>query len=371
MVITFPHMGNTFLAAKVLFDDLGVSYIIPSSNNKKTLEIGTKYAPELACLPLKLNIGNCLEAYEKGADTLLITGGCGPCRFGYFSEMLREILKDIGCEMDIIALEMPDKGFKELLSRIKKLSNTLNPFKLTKVFKDTTIVSIMIDELEKLARKNRAIEKIKGETDKIYNGFLKDAPKIKGSAAMKRFIQKTENRLKALEFEYDVKPLRIGIVGEIYSTNDPFTNLYIEQKLGNMGIDVDRNITVSGWIVEHMIKKALHLPRDNSFEGEAKPYLGAMIGGHAQETVGNAVLYAKNGYDGVIQIYPLTCMPEIVAQSILPSVQKDFDIPILTLIIDEHSAEAGYLTRIEAFVDLLSKRREKRKSGNDFMLSWG
>lgn len=33
-------------------------------------------------------------------------------------------------------------------------------------------------------------------------------------------------------------------------------------------------------------------------------------------------------------------------------------MPILTLLIDEMTGEAGYITRIEAFIDMLKRRRE-------------
>jgi predicted nucleotide-binding protein (sugar kinase/HSP70/actin superfamily) len=163
--------------------------------------------------------------------------------------------------------------------------------------------------------------------------------------------------------------MRVGIVGEIYTTIDAYSSFNIDSKLGDMGIEVDRYVTVSGWIIEHMIKHALHLPRDLSYAEAAKPYLGTMIGGHAQETIGNTVLYAKNGYDGVVQIYPLACMPEIVAESILPAVERDYSIPILTLIIDEMTGEAGYVTRLEAFADLLNKRRERTLDDGQRILS--
>ncbi len=172
-----------------------------------------------------------------------------------------------------------------------------------------------------------------------------------------------------LEIDKDYKPLRVGIVGEIYTTIDPFSNFYIESILGNMGIEVDRTNTVSGWIIEHMLKAIVPFKKDIRYKEAAKPYLGTMIGGHAQETVGNTVLYAKGGYDGVVQIYPLTCMPEIVAESILPAIERDYNIPILTLIIDEMTGEAGYLTRIEAFVDLLKRRRERAEIEQNFALS--
>ena len=121
MKVTFPHMGNIYVLVKTLFDELGIEYVIPPMCNKRTLEIGAKYAPEMACLPLKINIGNFIQAMEQGADTIVITGGCGPCRFGYYAEMHREILRDLGYDIEIIALELNDKGIKELLEKMKKL----------------------------------------------------------------------------------------------------------------------------------------------------------------------------------------------------------------------------------------------------------
>ena len=53
-------------------------------------------------------------------------------------------------------------------------------------------------------------------------------------------------------------------------------------------------------------------------------------------------------------------MPEIMTQNIFPSMREDCSIPILALIMDEQTGKAGYITRLEAFVDLM--RRKKRKS---------
>ncbi len=359
MTITFPHMGNTYITAKALLDDLGTDYIVPPFNNQKALELGTKYAPELACLPLKINIGNYIQAYEQGADTIMITGGRGPCRFGYYSEMHREILKDIGYEMDVIALELPDKGIQELLRRIRAIAGGLNVYKILRAIKNTSKISKLVDNLEKAAFKVRAYEIKKGDADRIYKEFQADVLKVRGSLEIMKLIAYTEKKLRAVPCDYKTRPLKIGVVGEIYTTIDPYTNLNLYSKLGSMGVEVDRAVTISSWVIDHMIRKVLHLPVDTEYIKAAKPYLGTMIGGHAQETIGNTVLYAQNGYDGVIQIYPLTCMPEIVAESILPAIEKDYDMPILTLIIDEMTGEAGYLTRLEAFVDLLRKRRER------------
>ena len=71
--------------------------------------------------------------------------------------------------------------------------------------------------------------------------------------------------------------------------------------------------------------------------------------------------FARQGYDGLIQIGPLTCMPEIVAQSVLCQVREVENIPCMTLYFDEHSGIAGISTRLEAFIDMLARKILLRK----------
>jgi len=366
VTITFPHLGNAYICVKALLDDMGIKYIIPPFNSKRTLELGARYVPESACLPLKITVGNLIEAYELGADTILMVGGKGPCRFGYYCEMQKEILNDTGYEMDLVTLEAPNGDIAEFIRRVKKVAGSFNPYKLIKAFYSTARIAKRVDDLEALCRRLRPKEKKKGTVDSIYTDFRKRALTSSGKKGVNRLIDETEKRLLCVELDENAKPLRVAIIGEIYTSIEPFANFNIEQKLGRMGIEVDKKITVSQWIYEHMIKKPLGL-MDTEFAREAKPYLGSMIGGHAQETIGNSVIYAKKGYDGIIQIYPLTCMPEIVAESILPSVEKDFEVPVLTLVMDEMTGEEGFVTRLEAFADLIAQRAsEKAERGAGF-----
>jgi predicted nucleotide-binding protein (sugar kinase/HSP70/actin superfamily) len=132
-----------------------------------------------------------------------------------------------------------------------------------------------------------------------------------------------------------------------------------------MGVEVNRSLYLSEWIIEHIIKGGLKIRKKQLFQTEAEPYLKTPIGGHAQETLGHSVIYAKQHYDGIIQIYPLTCMPEIVADSILPQIRKDFNIPVMTLIVDEMTGEAGYMTRIDAFVDMLLRKNMTKEKASE------
>ena len=80
-------MGNMHIAVKALFNELKIETIPPPPVSQRTLELGVKYSPEFACLPLKVNVGNFIEAMELGADTILMAGGWGPCRFGYYAQI--------------------------------------------------------------------------------------------------------------------------------------------------------------------------------------------------------------------------------------------------------------------------------------------
>ena len=366
MKVTFPHMGNIHLLIKTLFDELDVDYVIPPKCSKRTLELGSKYTPEMACIPLKINMGNFLEGIERGADTIVITGGAGPCRFGYYAEMHRQILADLGKDVEIITIELNENGIGELIAKLRKLFPKKPLATIAKGFFDGFKAIKQTDALEQYSFYVRPRELQKGATDQIMKQFESEAMCAKGRDIFKA-IKLAKDKLSEVKRDPDCRPLKVGIVGEIYTLIEPLTNMNIEPILGNMGIEVDRSLTISEWIKEHIIKGGLKLKKENDFVKAACPYIKTMIGGHAQETVGHTVLYAQKGFDGVVEIYPLTCMPEIVANSILPEVAKDFDIPVLTLVMDEITGEAGYRTRIDAFADMLYRRRENKR--NELVLS--
>jgi predicted nucleotide-binding protein (sugar kinase/HSP70/actin superfamily) len=361
MLLTFPHIGNVYIFIKVMLDTLNIPYIMPPRSGKKTLELGCKYGPELACLPLKINLGNFLESIELGADTVIITGGCGPCRFGYYGEMHKEILKGINSDIRVITLETTE-GIKETFKRFKEVFGTVNILKLYSAFIKAYRVIVEVDELDRLCYKVRPREYVKGSADKLLNNMRDRIEKAHGYKEIRQIVKDTCKKVNDIEQNNEFQPLKIGLVGDIYTLIEPLTNVNIEQVLGAMGVEVDKSLYISKWIKEHLISRYNKKSRAE-FDRAAANYLDVPIGGHARESLGNSVMYADNGFDGVIQIYPLTCMPEIVASSIMPSISFNKNLPVLTLVIDEMTGEAGYKTRIEAFSDMLIRRREKSGYG--------
>ncbi|HBW37041.1 MAG TPA: CoA protein activase, partial [Desulfosporosinus sp.] len=365
MKVTFPHMGNAWIVIQTLFESLNVEVVVPPVNSKRTLNLGTRLAPESACLPLKLNLGNYLEAADQGADTIVITGGIGPCRFGYYGEVERQILRDAGYDYEVVTLEPPNGSLLGLAKRIRYLAGTKNSWtKILRTLRFTYLKSVALDRVEDLIHAARPRLPSSLSTERLYEeakSRLGQTMSEKGIFETVHWLQESirERQAKRVFFDngYD-KPLRIGIVGEIYTILDPYSSIGIEEELGRLGVEVDRSIYLSGWVGSHIFQGLAPGYRSiKSYPKHAKPYLPHFVGGHGRETVGAAVKFAREGFDGIIQIFPLSCMPEIVAASILPKVQEAYKIPIMTLIVDEHTGQAGIQTRLEAFVDLLERPR--------------
>lgn len=97
-----------------------------------------------------------------------------------------------------------------------------------------------------------------------------------------------------------------------------------------------------------------------------KPSNATQDRGLCKETVNDVIRYAKEDFDGIIQLFPVGCMPEIVAKSVLDNLTKEERLPALSIIYDEMGGEAGYATRIEAFVEMLERKRKTKDvlSGN-------
>ena len=123
--------------------------------------VRSSYSPEFACLPLKINIGNFIEALEKGADTIIMAGGVGPCRFGYYGEVQREILKDLGFDFEMIILEPPQGHFFELLNKIRSITNKKNN-SLKDIARATRLAwkkALLLDKADMESCKTRPIER--------------------------------------------------------------------------------------------------------------------------------------------------------------------------------------------------------------------
>jgi predicted nucleotide-binding protein (sugar kinase/HSP70/actin superfamily) len=359
MKITFPHMGNLAIALKAMFEALELEVILPPKTNQQTIALGSKYAREGACLPFKINLGNYLQAFELGADAIVMLGGSGPCRFGYFGRLHQAILQDLGYNFPMLILE---KGnFKANIDHLRQQAGGKSWPEVGQAIRLGWSMLKAMDGVEGETHLVRPWEQERGATSRIYQEFLESLAEAKSSGDVEQCRAEALGALNHLlkaekgQSKNKARPLKIGLVGDIYMLLEPVCNAHIEEFLGELGVEVTRSIYLSHWVSTNLIG----LERTSYGKGllrAARPFLGSTVGGHGLDSVGNTVNYAAQGYDGVIQILPLTCMPEIVAKGILPKVSATCGIPVLNLVVDENSSDVGMKTRVEAFVDMLARK---------------
>lgn len=364
MKVTFPHMGNSYIPFRTLLTELGLEPVIPPPITQRTISLGLKLAPEFVCFPLKVNLGNYIEAITTGAEAILMAGGSGPCRFGYYGELQREILAEAGYQIDLVVLEAPDTHFKDLWEKLKCFLPRHRIPELIRAAYLAWLKAKALDDFDQLANQIRPLEKWLGTTTKLQKSYYQALDEADLVADIKKVRQRGLTELRAVAVNLEIPracaPLRVMLLGEIYLVLEPQINFQIEKVLGEMGVEVTRTIYFTDWVYEHLLLSMVKPNWSLKHHLTAGPYLSNFVGGHGIETVAHTVTAGINNYHGVIQLAPFTCMPEIVAMQVLPAVTRELAIPVLSLIIDEHAAEAGIRTRLEAFIDLLNYRREKK-----------
>lgn len=305
-IVTFPRMGIYTEAWETLIKELGLNYKLPPPLTRKSIGLGVKYVNELFCMPLKSTLGNLIEAVENGANTIIMYVQEGSCRFKLYYIYYEKIMKKLG------------------YNHVKVIP--IRP-------------STILWDLKKVDRKINII-------------------------ALARALNKAWKKIKEIEEREEKKnpenaDIKIAVVGEIYCVEENKINMDIFDKLRKNGAYVYDTTSLSHYIrgklfhLDHFEKKA--------YKKEARQdYLPfKKFGGHGFESVYNTIYAGKNKFDGVIHILPFPCAPESSISDFLDMLSEKYDIPVLHLIYDEQTADAGVQTRIDAFCDMIRMRKAK------------
>ncbi|MCK5176615.1 MAG: hypothetical protein KAQ92_02730, partial [Candidatus Aenigmarchaeota archaeon] len=284
MKISFPHMGNTYIALAGALKVLGADFVVPPYTTKKTLNLGSKNSPEVICLPYKLVLGNYFEAIEAGAEAFLMIDSPGICRLGQYSELARNVIKDTEHNVKFINLDLY-KGFFELYYGFIKATGNTNPVDIIRALNLMLIKIEFLDKLDKTLNYYRAREIEKGNAKKAHikalrildNALTVDECQKALKTGLALFLEISINRHKAV--------LHIDLTGEIFVVIDHFSNMDIENELGNMGVHVHKKINLSDWTNTFIKPSLLKFSETHGEKAKrlAKEFLKRDIGGDALE----------------------------------------------------------------------------------------
>ena len=304
--ISFPVMGEySKLIACELSQRLNWD-IIPTNNTVKSLELGAKHMNELMCLPAKSSLGNMIEACEQGATDLLMFDSCGLCRLKSYWILQSRVLKKLGYTAKVhpIRLGLHTPG------DIRRVD-----------------------------------------------------PSISYRQAWFAFIGtlKTVASWEPQQPISDAHP-RIGIVGEIFTVLDEAINHRLFDKLRKLGCFVHNSLPLSYFIFKGLYQRGWMKRRDmdndvlKKANDLAHHVFPKEIGGHGNESIMHTIYYGLMGFDGVVHVAPFPCMPEFTVSSIVDDVAHDYGLPVIHFTFDTHTADAGMITRLEAFTDMLKRK---------------
>ncbi|MHA1111922.1 MAG: hypothetical protein ACTSRE_12515 [Promethearchaeota archaeon] len=360
MPITFPHFGSLIYVFQSLMKELKMKNImVPSKPTRRTAELGARYGPEFICTPFKLTLGTFIEMLDKGAD-VLVMGGCNSfCRFGYYWPIQKLILEDLGYDFKFLHVDYESP--RNLLKNLKDASSGLNMLQTIRALRITWLKNRLTDLTDKLLFTYRALEKQKGVTDILANKIFQKIVQAEGVSQIRALNRKIPDIFKKeIDVEKKKNLLKVAICGEIYAVIEPALNLDVHRKLNNLGVIVETTVSLTRFTdIPRKLNPFYQMHWQKARE-LGRPYVANRIGGETMENLGDIIYYKKHGWDGMVHIYPFTCMPEIITRAIAPQISKEYDMPFLSLVVDEHTGEAGFQTRLEAFIDLLRRKKQDK-----------
>lgn len=321
---------------ETFFKELGYDVVLSKESNKKILETGVRLAVDDICLPFKVYYGHVLDIKDS-VDYLFVPRFISLGKYNYvcpkfmgLPDMLKANIKDLP--------EIIEPVFdlrKHSIRPLRKIYGEIGKFLGKKFWK-----------VERAYLK--AIRRQKKFVNLQIQGYsVEDAIRMSEEDAIaKNFTINDNSNNKNEKYylnNYNKKNLKIGVLGHSYILNDRYISMDILGQLKSMGIKVH---TVE-MFDELYLEKAASRQNKRVFWFFNRKVMGAAY----------HLFDSSEEIDGLIQVTAFACGPDSMVQELIDIKAKRKNISVLNLNLDEHSAEAGLITRLEAFIDLIERRK--------------
>ncbi|KPJ57415.1 hypothetical protein AMJ49_00545 [Parcubacteria bacterium DG_74_2] len=278
------------------FENLGFEVLLSPKTNKEIVEIGVKVSDPETCFSNKIFWGHLLWLDRK-CDLIFIP------RLKATEEKLEYCPKLFG---------LPDLA--KILVKTPILTETFDPRK----------------------------GKTKKTFEKLGRKLKKNPQKIKRALEFAILKEKKIKEKQKEDFfkKFQIKKKKIVLISHPYNLYDDYANLGMEDKL--------KKLEAEPIFIEEVPigKKKLRVKSQKLEYPKFHWEFGKEIIEKIQEIL-------KYKIDGAIEISSFNCGCDSVLKEFVEKAFKKNKIPFLYLIIDEHTGEAGFQTRLEAFIDTI------------------
>ena len=293
--LLFHHYGDCWIS---FLEALGVEAVLSEPTSGDTVNAGVLHADNETCLPVKVFSGHLMELKDE-VDVILvprvISQGYGTCscpKFLGLPDMARSLAPGLPPVLSP-AMDLGDRRFLWVRDWYK-VGRTLGRGRFT----SAAAVRSLLDSLRRHDAESGC-----------------------------------ESR--------DGGALSVGVAGHFYNVNDPHVSLRLVERLEGMGASA---LTIEQSSEREARRHAAALPR--------KVYWGF------EQRLAGAVLHWSRtaSVSGIIFLTSFACGPGSFIGALLEDeLAREGSVPFMTITLDEHSAEAGLVTRLEAFTDMLRR----------------
>lgn len=309
----FP-MWQTF------FNEIGVNVVTSGKTSREILDKGVREALADACVPVKLFFGHVMELKDR-VDYLFIP------------RVVCLNKKTVYCPK---FLGLPDM--------IKCSLEEVPP-----------IIDVRMDTRQGRCALGKAYVEIarhfgKGKTS-AYRAYWKArVTLLRYNRLLFRGYSPQESMALLQKSEYKlVKPndqnLRFAVLGYPYALYDSFVSVGLLDKLCKLGVSVITAENIHPFVLA--MQRNCNLPK-RLFWTLSDVLLKAAH-----------FLFKQKRIDGLLHVTAFGCGPDSLTNKFIEfEAKNNKSIPFMTLTIDEHTGEAGMATRLEAFVDMVRRRKE-------------
>jgi len=321
------------------FDALGIETVVTPPTTKGMLDAGVKDAVMDACVPIKVFHGH-VAALKDKVDYIFVPrlvnveGSSVFCpKFLGLPEMVRFSRNDLPPLIDIrIDLR---KGFGEFYRICLRVGRLLNKG----VVATTRAYLAAVSGARRLHRLLRSgLTRL--EALEVLGNPLANVVGGEASVLLSRrqpYIRPGANSKSPIS---GGKDLVFALLGYPYAVFDPYISVGLVDKLKGLGVTI---------VTPPMLHPRLLRQQGRSFSK-------LLFWLFSDETAKGAYHFINDAMvDGVIHVTAFGCGPDSLTDKLLEMRCADAAMPYLSLMIDEHSGEAGIATRLEAFADMVRR----------------
>ncbi len=300
---------------KAFLEELGLNVVVSENTTDRVVKRGIGSTGGDLCLPVKTFLGHVHEIKDS-VDFLFIPRYISIEEDAYMCpkflglpDMARAAISPLPPVIDS-PMNIKKGGLKEFLDSIAK------PLRLER----------------------RVVEDAYRKAEELTASFSDDA--ISKHLANKGIATSRQVGTRNIKEGVDLK---IALLGRPYVLYDSCINRSIIQRLGSLGADVK----IKTMFPQEEIKKAMSLLPKVLYWSTGK------------EVVTSAYYFMKNSrVDGIINLVSVACGPDSFTSEIINGLRQGMDeTPYMVLYLDEHTSDVGVLTRVEAFLDMIRRKK--------------